>query len=123
MSTTPKPWVYGHWTIYDQDRGAQERGEPYWTLVEGGDSHEALTLAQGPAGRKAINPDHIIDTCGYECEGIEIDADNARLIEATPELLELLRQIGDRDWESYIGPWLENISTLLAKIDGRKEGQ
>ncbi len=84
MNHTPGPWVWGSWHILPEDRQAQKEGELYWTLCE----EASETLAQGPFGRKSLYPESIIDTLGYECEGIYADNEaNARLIAASPELL------------------------------------
>ena len=83
---TPGPWIWGEWVIKDEDREAQKRGEPYWTLEQGFEC-----LARGPYGRKAINPEQILRGDGCECDGVEISIADALLIAAAPALLEALK--------------------------------
>jgi hypothetical protein len=47
-------YVFGEWTIFECDRAAQQKKEPYWTLVKEGGT--GLCLARGPFGRKSMEP-------------------------------------------------------------------
>ena len=89
MSHTPGPWVWGSWKIFPEDRQAQKEGKPYWTLCE----EEPDTLAQGPFGRKSFHPESIIETEGYECDGISANEFDAPLLAAAPELLAALKAV------------------------------
>ena len=87
MKTTPGPWIWCSWTILEEDRPAQDRGEPYWTIVEGNDS-----LSRGPIGRKAMSPERIIEGTGYEVDGIDVPNEVDRFaLSALPELLEVAK--------------------------------
>jgi hypothetical protein len=83
-----KQWVMGRWTIYDEDRAAQVRKEPYWTLEAGEDG-----IAEGPVGRKAMDPEFVVRGSGWECDGIAVSEEDARLICAAPALLEALKAV------------------------------
>ena len=75
-------WLFGYWTIFDEDREAQKRGEPYWTFVEKGPHlDEGLTFAEGPYGRKSMDPDAIVEGIGYECDGLNVSPENAAYIQ------------------------------------------
>lgn len=64
---TPGPWCWGMWVIFDEDRVAQRRGEPYWTLIE---ASYPDTLSAGPFGRKAVEMTNVIWPEGYETDGL-----------------------------------------------------
>jgi hypothetical protein len=72
---TPGPWLYGDWTIFDSDRPAQERKEPYWTFTDGPYSYGSIST--GPFGRKAMEPERIISGDGYETSDVSISKDDA----------------------------------------------
>ena len=74
---TPVLWLWGEWVILAEDRAAQQRGEPYWTLKE---DSAGCCLARGPAGRKALEPEEIISACGYETDGIDATSEHRALI-------------------------------------------
>ena len=74
---TPVLWLWGEWVILAEDRAAQQRGEPYWTLKE---DSAGCCLARGPAGRKALEPEEIISACGYETDGIDATPEHRALI-------------------------------------------
>lgn len=62
----PSPlFVVGRWTILDEDREAQRKELPFWTLVEGDE-----IIAEGPIGRKSLGTDSYIYPCGPECDDI-----------------------------------------------------
>lgn len=106
-------WVMGRWTIYDKDRAAQARREPYWTL-EPGDAG----IAQGPYGRKALSPEFIICGTGYECDGIAVSESDARLICAAPDLLRALKAVlcvADRKTKEF-----DDAHKAIAKAGGPK---
>ncbi len=97
MSHTQGPWVWGSWTILDEDRESQRQGKPYWTLVADGGTGGVLT--QGPLGRKAMQPESIIDAEGYETEGICCRSpDDAALIAAAPYMLRALELVLSAEW-------------------------
>lgn len=73
----PGPWLWGEWVILAEDRAAQQRGEPYWTLKE---DSAGCCLARGPAGRKALEPEEIISARGYETDGIDATPEHRALI-------------------------------------------
>lgn len=87
---TPGPWLWGTWTILDEDRPAQRRGEPYWTFIK---SEFPDSLARGPYGRKARETEHVIQGTGYECDGIHCNNEaDAAMIQETPETLACLER-------------------------------
>lgn len=100
-------WVWGRWNILDEDRAAQRRGEPYWTLMAGDED-----LCEGPIGRKAMHPERIVWTNGFECDGIDASDEHKRLIAAAPALYEALWEllpfieeqdmVGETEWERAV---------------------
>jgi hypothetical protein len=76
--TTPEPWVFGTWGILNEDRAAQQRREPYWTLLPY--NGVSGSFCRGPFGRKAMEPETVIHACGYETEGIDFDDDFLKLL-------------------------------------------
>lgn len=72
---TQGEWAFGSWTIFDKDRDAQKRRDPYWTLVEGDD-----VLAVGPLGSKYLDTKSIISPSGYEADGLNVEGADAKLI-------------------------------------------
>lgn len=86
---TPGEWVWGRWDIFNEDRDAQRRGDPYWTLCP--DNPDTLTV--GPFGRKEKYPDSILELGGYECDGIFAEEGDARLIAAAPDLLAACKEM------------------------------
>ncbi len=64
-----EPWVFGDWTVLDEDR-PYEANKPCWTLIPP-NNYSGGSLCRGPFGRKAINPETVIYACGYETEGID----------------------------------------------------
>jgi len=115
---TGGPWLWGTWTIRDEDRAAQRRGEPYWSFVDNKDQfYDENCLAQGPYGRKAMTPngdDVVLYATGVECDGIEVSKANARLIAHAPEMYDWLVRVNRH------GP-VQGITELLKKIDGEVE--
>lgn len=73
-------WLFGYWTIFDEDREAQRLGKPYWTFIEKGEYDDDLTFAEGPYGRKSMLPDAIIRGIGYECDGLSVSPEDAAYI-------------------------------------------
>lgn len=91
---TAGPWVVGSWTIFPEDRAAQSRREPYWTLIVGQDGD---TLTRGPLGRKAMDPDAIVHPLGFDAEGIALSSGDREFIiqarEDVPAMLELIEKL------------------------------
>lgn len=74
---TPGPWVWGDWDIFREDREAQKRGEPYWTLIEGSWNR---SLCRGPIGRKVTELDGIARGDGLEESSISVSNEDAEFI-------------------------------------------
>lgn len=92
---TPGPWLWGDWTIYDEDREAQRRKEPYWTLISGG--FHGNSLCVGPVGRKSLEPDRIAYGTGYEESDIGISDEDATYIATlNPDLVKRLLKVVDK---------------------------
>ncbi len=87
---TPAPWVWGEWTIYDSDREAQKRREPYWTLKES----VSQNLCQGPFGRKSLDTESVASGDGHDESSITVNTYDANFIakarEDIPRLLSAL---------------------------------
>lgn len=77
--TSTEPWVVGNWTILNEDREAQRRGEPFWTLVPP-NNYSGGVFCRGPIGRKSLEPETVIYPCGYETEGVDFDGDFITLL-------------------------------------------
>lgn len=117
---TPGPWVWGDWTILDEDRPAQKRGEPYWTLVERDPEVCDCYLAQGPPGRKVIDPECIAQARGHEVDGIGVSEADAALIAAAPDLFDALHKL--LLWaatQEGCGEELDNAKSALIKAMGK----
>jgi hypothetical protein len=111
---TPGPWVWGEWTILNEDRKARFEGGPYWTLIAGD-----TVLTQGPIGRKVRDIEHIIDGLGYEFEGLNADPADRALIAEAPEMFELIKRwyagsliIGDKR------DLLKRVEALICRVEG-----
>lgn len=121
---TPAPWLRGKWTIYEKDRAAQARGEPYWTFEK---SEYGNDYAHGPYGRKAMQPDRIVDGTGWEHDGpiFYNDKDEALFL-AAPEMLEKLKKWVKSCVDCYPGPpsidceICGDTALLIAKAEGFK---
>lgn len=89
---TEGPWVWGDWDILDEDREAQRKGEPYWTLVANGYHH--MFLCKGPIGRKTLDIEIVARSSGYDEDDIEISEVDAHFIANArtdiPMLLEMV---------------------------------
>ncbi len=112
---TPGPWVWGEWHILPEDREAQRRGDPYWTL-----SKPSLTrdLMRGPWGRKAMDTETIARAEGYETDGIGVNDDDAALIAAAPDLLDALTLIANETREDAAA-WMRSVArAAIAKAKG-----
>lgn len=73
-------FVFGVWTILDEDRPAQKRAEPYWTLMPQDHYGCGMVLTRGPIGRKAMGTESIIWAEGHETDGIGCSEENQKLI-------------------------------------------
>jgi len=113
-------WVWGTWDILDEDREAQKRKEPYWTLL---DSDLNLSFAIGPIGRKSLEPSNILEATGYECEGIYGSPNVMSFISKSRTIIPfLLNHIDALELELVENARLLGISAerelnLLAKIE------
>jgi hypothetical protein len=89
---TQGEWLIGDWGIFDSDREAQKRREPFWTLINGDNG-----IVKGPFGRKSNNPEYIIRAVGYDECGLEISTEDTEYITlANPStMLQLLDYISD----------------------------
>lgn len=111
-------WVMGDWTIHDEDRPAQSRKEPYWTLIpgEGG-------VCLGPFGRKSMDPEYIVSPCGWETDGINIQGSAIAMILNAPTLFALLKEAegifarGLQDEHECVDLW-SRISDMVMKVTG-----
>ena len=114
---TPVLWLWGEWVILAEDRAAQQRGEPYWTLKE---DSAGCCLARGPAGRKALEPEEIISACGYETDGIDATPEHraliVRAVNCHADLLAALQECADfiERWDGD-GPIVRKARAALAK--------
>ena len=111
-------WVMGEWTIYDEDREAQKRKEPYWTLVKGEGG-----ICRGPYGRKATDPEYIVGPTGYEADGIHVDAKALPVLLAAPRMFAVLQEMAkekdDGGCEGHFGTLAYNaLQSAQDKSDG-----
>ena len=114
---TPWPWVWGYWTIFSEDREAQRKGEPYWTLI---DCAYCANLISGPVGRKEKDVKYILSGDGYESDGIiwhnDYDAD---FIVKAPERIAALIKIIELQMEALEDISLNTKSKRKASIETR----
>lgn len=73
-------FLFGVWAILKEDRGAQKRGEPYWTLMPQDYYGGGIVLTRGPIGRKAMDTDAIIWAEGYETDGLGCSEEDQKMI-------------------------------------------
>lgn len=118
----PGEWVHGcEWTIYDSDRDAQKRGEPYWTLVRDPGSSN---IAIGPIGRKSRETESVINVLGQGIETIEMSEIDGELIvsavngaiETALALRECLKTVEKAERAIKLMMEVSGTSTLQHKI-------
>lgn len=115
---TPGPWLKGSWDILNEDRDPDGCARGYcWTFLE---SEYGNDFAAGPFGRKAKNPERIIDAAGYEADFAYFNNEaDEKLFLAAPELLRLLKEARE-DLDGPNGgrhPLTNEIEALIAKIE------
>lgn len=94
---TDAPWVYGSWNILDEDRPAQKRGEPYWTLDKNPYGCSA-GIVQGPIGRKAMDTEMITEAVGYEADSVEIsEEDTVFITHSRSDIPYLIKRLEDAE--------------------------
>lgn len=90
---TPGPWIWADWTIYDEDREAQKRKEPYWTLV----NSYSRNLCRGPLGRKSLEIESIASGGGRDESWIDVSDADAEFIahsrDDIPKLLAVIEKL------------------------------
>ena len=89
-AATPGEWRWADWTIFEKDREAQRKKEPYWTMVDG----HRVNLCAGDFGRKTMDPEYVIHGEGHEEWSISGEpADMDYIAAANPQtILKLLKE-------------------------------
>ena len=77
-AATQGEWNFGRFTIYDEDRPAQKRGEPYWTFEKSEAYVEYLVAAKDQQMFREL--ESIISPTGYDAEGLDIGENDAAFI-------------------------------------------
>lgn len=121
---TPGPWVWGEWDILPEDRDAQRRGEPFWTLREAriwGD------LIQGPLGRKALDPERIVWAEGYETDGTNATGADKAMIAAAPVMYAALKELAQMKvagvpLDEYEGHYGDTLRAAIMAAENHHKG-